>query len=72
VYFVRKGTPWFDLTRVILPAVGTVGLVYLLMANFSAQSGVDRWAAIGCIVLGGVVALVSPALAARFAKTKTA
>jgi amino acid transporter len=72
VYFVRKGTPWFDLTRVILPAIGTLGLVYILMSNFSAQSGVDRWAAIGCIVLGVIVALVSPVLAAKFAKTQPA
>ncbi len=71
VYFLRKGTPWFDLTRVVLPAIGTIGLAALLIKNFHDQSRVDQIAAIGCIVLGIVIGWLAPVVTSSFAKRTT-
>ncbi|MBV8366851.1 MAG: APC family permease [Candidatus Eremiobacteraeota bacterium] len=71
-YFLRKGTPWFDVTRVLLPAAGTIGLTALLVKNFQSQTAVDQWAAIGCVIAGVLIALLTPMFAAMFAKRRTA
>lgn len=52
VYFVRQGVAWFDLGRVVLPALGTLGVLALLVVNFQSQSVIDRWVAIAAVVLG--------------------
>jgi amino acid transporter len=56
VHFVRKGVPITDLTRVALPAIGTVAVILLLIFNFKSQPFVDQMAAIGCVVIGIIYA----------------
>ncbi len=58
VHFRRKGFPVTDLTRVVLPAIGTLAVTALLVFNFAQQSAVDQWIAFGGIGLGVVFALV--------------
>ena len=52
VHFVRKGTPVTDLTRVVLPAIGTVAIAALLDLNFRRQSPLDQTIAAVTIGLG--------------------
>lgn len=52
VHFVRKGTPITDVTRVILPAIGTVAIAALLDLNFRTQSPLDQMIAGITIGLG--------------------
>lgn len=61
VHFVRKGTPLTDLTRVVLPALGTVAIAALLDLNFRHQSVLDQLIAAGTIGLGiAYAAVVAP------------
>ncbi len=55
-YFARKGVPLTDLTRVVLPAIGTLAVTALLIVNFKSQSPVDQIVAIVCVVLGVLIA----------------
>lgn len=62
VHFVRKGTKITDLTRVVLPALGTVAIAALLDLNFRHQSSLDQVIAavtigLGVVYAAGVVAL---------------
>jgi APA family basic amino acid/polyamine antiporter len=52
VHFLRKGTPITDMTRVILPAIGTVAIFALLDLNFRAQTILDQRIAMITIGLG--------------------
>jgi amino acid transporter len=56
VHFIRKGVPLTDTTRVVLPAVGTVSMIAILVADFGSQPFVDRIVAVGCLVLGVIYA----------------
>ncbi|MBV8163411.1 MAG: APC family permease, partial [Candidatus Eremiobacteraeota bacterium] len=58
VHFRRKGFPVTDLTRVVLPAIGTIAVTALLVFNFASQSRVDQWIALGGIAIGVVFAAV--------------
>jgi amino acid transporter len=58
VHFRRKGFPVTDLTRSVLPAIGTVVVAALLVLNFAQQSHEDQWIAIGGIIIGVVFAAV--------------
>jgi len=58
VHFRRKGFPMTDLTRVVLPAVGTVAVTALLVFNFAGQSRIDQWVAIGGVASGIIFAAV--------------
>jgi amino acid transporter len=62
VHFVRKGTPLTDMTRVVLPAIGTLAIAALLDLNFRHQSGLDQIIAAVTIGLGIMYALVVVAL----------
>lgn len=52
VHFVRKGVPLTDMTRVVLPAIGTVAIAALLDLNFRHQSPLDQGIAAVTILLG--------------------
>ncbi|HEV3140950.1 MAG TPA: APC family permease [Vicinamibacterales bacterium] len=52
VHFVRNGTPVTDVTRVILPAIGTVAIAALLDLNFRSQAVLDQRIAVVTLVLG--------------------
>jgi amino acid transporter len=56
VHFRRKGFPVTDLTRSVLPAIGTVVVAALLVLNFAQQSHEDQWIALGGIIIGVVFA----------------
>jgi amino acid transporter len=56
VHFLRKGTPVTDMTRVVLPAVGTIAIAALLDLNFVSQSAVDQRIALITVGLGIVYA----------------
>jgi amino acid transporter len=58
VHFRRKGFPLTDLTRIVLPAIGTIAVTALLLFNFASQSRIDQWVAIGGILIGVVFAAV--------------
>ena len=58
VHFRRKGYPWTDLTRIVLPAIGTLAVAALLAFNFAGQSRVDQWIALGGIIVGIIFAAV--------------
>lgn len=58
VHFRRKGFPVTDLTRIVLPAIGTIAVTALLVVNFVTQSREDQWIAIIGIVIGVVFAAV--------------
>lgn len=62
VHFVRKGTPLTDMTRVVLPAIGTLAIAALLDLNFRHQSGLDQIIAAVTIGLGILYAAVVVAL----------
>lgn len=51
-HFVRKGVPLTDLTRVVLPAIGTIAVLGLLIWDFPNQSFVDQIVAAGCVTIG--------------------
>ena len=70
VHFVRKGTPVTDMTRVVLPALGTIAIAALLDLNFRSQSPLDQVIAAVTIGLGvayaaGVVLLGRTKLAPK-------
>ncbi|MBV8280798.1 MAG: APC family permease, partial [Candidatus Eremiobacteraeota bacterium] len=71
-YFVSKGTSWFDLTRIVLPAAGTIALIAVLVVNFQNQPVVDRIATGVCIALGVAIAAFTPFFIRLFAKPRTA
>jgi amino acid transporter len=52
VHFLRKGTPLTDMTRIVLPAIGTVAIAALLDLNFRRQSPLDQIIAAITIGLG--------------------
>ena len=52
VHFLRKGTPITDVTRVVLPAIGTIAIAALLDLNFRSQSPLDQLIAAITIGLG--------------------
>jgi amino acid transporter len=58
VHFRRRGFPVTDLTRMVLPAIGTVAVTALLVFNFASQSKVDQYIALGGIALGVIFAAV--------------
>ena len=58
VHFRRKGFPVTDLTRVVLPAIGTLAVTALLVFNFANQSRIDQWIALVLIAFGVVFAAV--------------
>jgi amino acid transporter len=58
VHFRRKGFPVTDLTRIVLPAIGTIAVTALLVFNFANQTSNVRWIALGGIAIGVVFAAV--------------
>ncbi len=58
VHFRRKGFPVTDLTRVVLPAIGTLAVTALLVFNFANQSRVDQWIVLVFVAMGVVFAAV--------------
>ncbi len=58
VHFRRKGFPLSDMTRIVLPAIGTVAVTYLLVKNFFSQTHEDQLIALGGIGIGVVFALM--------------
>ncbi len=52
LHFVRKGTPVTDLTRVVLPAIGTIAIAALLDLNFREQTARVQIIAAASIALG--------------------
>lgn len=52
VHFLRKGRPITDMTRVVLPAVGTIAIAALLDLNFRRQTPLDQTIAAVTIGLG--------------------
>ncbi len=52
VHFRRQGYRWTDLTRVVLPAAGTLAISVLLVVNFRSQSREDQYIALGGILAG--------------------
>ena len=58
VHFRRKGFPVTDLTRIVLPAIGTIVETALLVFNFASQSRLDQWIALGGIAIGVIFAAV--------------
>ena len=48
-HFRSRGTPVLDLTRIVLPSVGTLAIVVLLVVNFANQSRTDQLIALGCV-----------------------
>jgi len=58
VHFRRKGFPVTDLTRVVLPAIGTLAVTALLVFNFANQSRVDQWIVLIFVAMGVVFAAV--------------
>lgn len=68
VHFVRKGTPLTDVTRVVLPAIGTLAIAALLDLNFRRQSPLDQTIAAITIGLG----IAYAALVVMLGRTKLA
>jgi amino acid transporter len=66
VHFVRRGTKITDLTRVVLPTIGTVAIAALLDLNFRSQTIVDQWIAVVTLALG----IAYAALIASLGRTK--
>ena len=66
VHFVRKGTPITDVTRVVLPALGTLAIAALLDLNFVSQSQIDQTIALVSVGLG----IVYAALVVLLGRTK--
>lgn len=58
VHFRRKGFPLSDMTRIVLPAIGTIAVTYLLVKNFFSQTHEDQLIALGGIGIGVVFALM--------------
>jgi len=58
VHFLRKGAKLTDLTRVVLPAIGTVAIFALLDLNFRSQTPLDQTIALITIGLGVAYAVV--------------
>jgi amino acid transporter len=58
VHFLRKGVPVTDVTRIVLPAIGTVAIAALLDLNFVRQSPLDQGIALVTIGLGVAYAMV--------------
>ena len=58
VHFLRRGAKVTDLTRVVLPAIGTVAIFALLDLNFRSQTSLDQTIALITIGLGVAYALV--------------
>jgi hypothetical protein len=56
VHFRRKGFPVTDLTRIVLPTIGTLTVTVLLIVNFTTQSHEDQWIALGGIAVAIVFA----------------
>lgn len=56
VHFRRKGFPFTDPTRILLPAIGTIAVTVLLVVNFWQQSRADQLVALGGIVIGVIFA----------------
>jgi amino acid transporter len=52
VHFRRKGFPLTDLTRIVLPAVGTVAVTFLLVKNYFSQSREDQIIALVGVGIG--------------------
>jgi amino acid transporter len=52
VHFVRNGTPVTDMSRVILPAIGTIAIAALLDLNFRSQTPVDQIIAAVTVLMG--------------------
>lgn len=58
VHFRRKGFALTDMTRIVLPAIGTAAVSVLLIVNFATQKPIDQWIAVGGILVGIVFAAV--------------
>lgn len=58
VHFRRKGYPITDLTRIVLPAIGTLAVTVLLVANWQHQGAINQRAAIICLIAGILFAAV--------------
>jgi len=58
VHFRRKGYPVTDLTRIVLPALGTLAVTVLLVVNWQHQGAINQRAAIICLIAGVLFAAV--------------
>jgi len=58
VHFRRKGYPITDLTRIVLPAIGTIAVTILLAVNWQHQGAINQRAAIICLIAGVLFAAV--------------
>ncbi len=58
VHFRRKGYPVTDLTRIVLPAIGTIAVAVLLVLNWQSLGPVDQHLAIICLIIGVLFAAV--------------
>jgi amino acid transporter len=59
VHFRRKGFPLTDLTRIVLPAIGTIGVTALLVKNYFTQTHEDQMIALVGVAIGVLFAAVS-------------
>ena len=62
VHFRRKGFPVSDLTRMVLPAIGTIAVIALLVFNFANQSRVDQYIVLVVGIAFGVIFAAVPRL----------
>jgi len=62
VHFRRKGFPVTDLTRMVLPAIGTIAVTVLLVFNFANQSRIDQYIVLVVGIAFGLIFAAVPRL----------